>query len=316
MGTGTDENMNVTMENTTNDTQEAVQPLVVKNINKQYKGGIKANTDISLSIRPGEIMGILGPNGAGKTTLVRQITTELTPTTGSIRVFGIDVVAEPIRAKNVMGIVPQEAELYESLSVKQTLRIFGKLRGLNGKEANRRAEELISDLRLGEHRNVVGMKLSGGLKRRVMVGLAALGNPKLIVMDEPATGLDPQSRRDLWALLREYKERGATILLTTHYMEEAESLCDRVGIIQNGRLLALDTVPNLKAAHGYEFKITYSTNGDDNKTQTIYGKSDQELVEQVQAKGIRQFSVARTSLEDVYLALTDEEEPIGDSDQR
>jgi ABC-2 type transport system ATP-binding protein len=308
--------MNVTMENTTNDTQEAVQPLVVKNINKQYKGGIKANTDISLSIRPGEIMGILGPNGAGKTTLVRQITTELTPTTGSIRVFGIDVVAEPIRAKNVMGIVPQEAELYESLSVKQTLRIFGKLRGLNGKEANRRAEELISDLRLGEHRNVVGMKLSGGLKRRVMVGLAALGNPKLIVMDEPATGLDPQSRRDLWALLREYKERGATILLTTHYMEEAESLCDRVGIIQNGRLLALDTVPNLKAAHGYEFKITYSTNGDDNKTQTIYGKSDQELVEQVQAKGIRQFSVARTSLEDVYLALTDEEEPIGDSDQR
>ncbi|MDP6514293.1 MAG: ABC transporter ATP-binding protein [SAR202 cluster bacterium] len=316
MGTGTDENMNVTMENTTNDTQEAVQPLVVKNINKQYKGGIKANTDISLSIRPGEIMGILGPNGAGKTTLVRQITTELTPTTGSIRVFGIDVVAEPIRAENVMGIVPQEAELYESLSVKQTLRIFGKLRGLNGKEANRRAEELISDLRLGEHRNVVGMKLSGGLKRRVMVGLAALGNPKLIVMDEPATGLDPQSRRDLWALLREYKERGATILLTTHYMEEAESLCDRVGIIQNGRLLALDTVPNLKAAHGYEFKITYSTNGDDNKTQTIYGKSDQELVEQVQAKGIRQFSVARTSLEDVYLALTDEEEPIGDSDQR
>ena len=316
MGTGTDENMNVTMENTTNDTQEAVQPLVVKNINKQYKGGIKANTDISLSIRPGEIMGILGPNGAGKTTLVRQITTELTPTTGSIRVFGIDVVAEPIRAKNVMGIVPQEAELYESLSVKQTLRIFGKLRGLNGKEANRRAEELISDLRLGEHRNVVGMKLSGGLKRRVMVGLAALGNPKLIVMDEPTTGLDPQSRRDLWALLREYKERGATILLTTHYMEEAESLCDRVGIIQNGRLLALDTVPNLKAAHGYEFKITYSTNGDDNKTQTIYGKSDQELVEQVQAKGIRQFSVARTSLEDVYLALTDEEEPIGDSDQR
>jgi ABC-2 type transport system ATP-binding protein len=308
--------MNVTMENTTNDTQEAVQPLVVKNINKQYKGGIKANTDISLSIRPGEIMGILGPNGAGKTTLVRQITTELTPTTGSIRVFGIDVVAEPIRAENVMGIVPQEAELYESLSVKQTLRIFGKLRGLNGKEANRRAEELISDLRLGEHRNVVGMKLSGGLKRRVMVGLAALGNPKLIVMDEPATGLDPQSRRDLWALLREYKERGATILLTTHYMEEAESLCDRVGIIQNGRLLALDTVPNLKAAHGYEFKITYSTNGDDNKTQTIYGKSDQELVEQVQAKGIRQFSVARTSLEDVYLALTDEEEPIGDSDQR
>jgi len=231
-------------------------------------------------------------------------------------VFGIDVVAEPTRAKNVMGIVTQEAELYESLSVKQTLRIFGKLRGLNSKDANRRAEELISDLRLEEHRNVVGMKLSGGLKRRVMVGLAALGDPRLIVMDEPTTGLDPQSRRDLWTLLREYRERKSTILLTSHFMQEAESLCDRVGIIQNGRLLALDTVPNLKAAHSYEFKITYSTNGNENKTNTIYGKSDQELVEQVQAKGIRQFSVARTSLEDVYLALTNEEEPIGDADQR
>ena len=315
MGTGVAIDMNANMEKTTKDAPEAVQPLVVEKINKQYKGGVKANIDISLSINPGEILGILGPNGAGKTTLVRQITTELMPTSGSIRVFGIDVVAEPIRAKNVMGIVPQEAGLYESLSVKQTLRIFGKLRGLNNRDAKRRADELISDLRLEEHRNVTGMKLSGGLKRRVMVGLAALGNPQLIVMDEPTTGLDPQSRRDLWALLRDYRERGASILLTTHYMEEAESLCDRVGIIQSGRLLALDTVPNLKAAHGYEFKITYSTNGNENKTHTIYGKSDQELVEQVQSQGIRQFSVARTSLEDVYLALTDGEEPIGDADQ-
>jgi ABC-2 type transport system ATP-binding protein len=315
MGTGVAKIMNTTMENTTKDAPGAALPLVVEKINKQYKGGVKANTDISLSIMPGEIMGILGPNGAGKTTLIRQITTELLPTSGSIRVFGIDVVAEPTRAKNVMGIVPQEAELYETLSVKQTLRIFGKLRGLNNKDANRRADELISDLRLEEYRNVTGLKLSGGLKRRVMVGLAALAYPQLIVMDEPTTGLDPQSRRDLWALLREYRERGTTILLTTHYMEEAESLCDRVGVIQNGRMLALDTVSNLKASHGYEFKITYSTNGDENKTHTIYGKSDTELVEQVQAQGVRQFSVARTSLEDVYLALTDEEEPSGDTHQ-
>ena len=131
-----------------------------------------------------------------------------------------------------MGILPQEAELYESLSVKQTLRIFGKLRGLNSKDANRRAQELISDLRFEEHRNVVGMKLLGGLKRRVMVGLAALANPRLIIMDEPTTGLDPQSGRDLWTLLREYRERESTILLTIHYMEAAESLCDRVGIFR------------------------------------------------------------------------------------
>lgn len=133
-------------------------------------------------------------------------------------------------------------------------------------------------------------------------------------MDEPTTGLDPQARRDLWALLRDYQQRGSTILLSTHYMEEAETLCDRVGIIQRGRLLALDTVQNLRAAHGFEFKVTYTTDGDEGKTHTIYGKDDDELLERVRAQGIRQFSVARTSLEDVYLAFTDEEEADGDAD--
>ena len=229
----------------------AEKPLVVAGICKQYGGGLRANEDISFGIEPGEILGILGPNGAGKTTLVRQITTELMPTSGSIRVFGVDVVADPIKVKNMMGIVPQEGMLYPSLTVAQTFRIFGKLRGLNNRNARTRADELITDLRLEEHRIVICENLSGGLKRRVLVGIAALGNPGLIVMDEPTTGLDPQARRDLWALLREYRDRGSTILLTTHYMEEAETLCDRVGIIQRGRLLALDTVQNLRAAHGF-----------------------------------------------------------------
>ena len=124
MVTGDAMNPNTTIGITTKDTPEAVQTLVSENINKQYKDGIKANTDITLSVRPGEILGLLRPNSAGKSTLVRQVTIELIPTSGSIRVFGIDVVAEPTRAKNVKGIVPQEAELYASLSVKQTLRIF------------------------------------------------------------------------------------------------------------------------------------------------------------------------------------------------
>lgn len=288
-------------------------PLVVDSINKRYKGGVWANQNISLVAEQGEILGILGPNGAGKTTLVRQITTELFPTSGTIHVFGHDVVAEPNRVKSLMGIVPQEAKLYELLTVKQIFRIFGKLRGLSPRAASRRADELIADLRLEDHRDVMAMKLSGGLQRRVMVGIAALGRPSLIVMDEPTTGLDPQSRRDLWKLLRSYRERGATILLTTHYMEEAEALCDRVGIIHQGRLVALDTVPNLRAAHGYEFKVTFSTNstnGDDSETQTLYGKNDDELVERVRAMGIRQFSVSRTNLEDVYLALTDGKESL------
>ncbi len=282
-------------------------PLVVENISKRYGGGVHANRDISLAVQPGETLAILGPNGAGKTTLVRQITTELMPTSGSIRVFGVDVVANPIAAKNLMGIVPQEAQLFEMLTPYETLRIFGKLRGLPSTDAKRRANELISDLRLEEHRNAANLKLSGGLKRRVMIGIAAIANPGLIVLDEPTTGLDPQSRRDVWNLMLEYKSRGATIVLTTHYMEEAEALCDRVGIISRGRMLALDTVPNLKSAHGFGFKVTYSDDGANGPAKTIYGKDDGELVERVRSEGIRQFSVSRTSLEDVYLALTDEE---------
>lgn len=282
-------------------------PLAIERLNKRYGDDIHANRDISLTVEPGETLGILGPNGAGKTTLVRQITTELMPTSGSVRVFGVDVVADPIAAKNHMGIVPQEAQLFEMLTVRETLRAFGKLRGLSPRVAARRADELIHDLRLDAHRDVMNMKLSGGLKRRVMVGIAALADPGLIVLDEPTTGLDPQARHDLWGLLGDYKARGSTIVITTHYMEEAEALCDRVGIISAGSMLALDTVPNMRAAHGFDFKITFAPNGDAARAQTIYGSDDRVLVERVRSMGIRQFSVSRATLEDVYLAMTGED---------
>jgi ABC-2 type transport system ATP-binding protein len=291
--------------NTTNGNNALMEAV---GVSKQYKGGLWANRDISLAVQPGEIVGILGPNGAGKTTLVRQITTELLPTSGSIRVLGVDAVAHPQRAKSLMGIVPQEAKLYESLSVEQVFRVFGKLRGLSPKDARRRAEEMLHDLRLQEYRGRLTIQLSGGLQRRVMVGIAMLARPPLMVLDEPTTGLDPQSRRDLWALLRRQRDQGTAVLLTTHYMEEAEALCDRVGIIQRGRLLALDTVPRLRSELGFEFKITYAMNGEGSGMQTEYGTDDAELIERVREHGIHQFSVVRTTLEDVYLALTDGKE--------
>ena len=276
-------------------------PVEVKKLNKRYKNGVWANRDISLTVEPGELLGILGPNGAGKTTLVRQITTELLPTSGEVRVFGTDAVAHYNEAKGHMGVMPQEAQLFYGLSVRHHLRIFGNLRGLSARMASRRAEELIADLRLEEHRDKPTDVLSGGLKRRLLIGIAALVDPPLMVLDEPSAGLDPESRHDLWDLLRGYRRKGATVLLTTHNMEEAEVLCDRVGIIQDGRLLALDSVDNLKAGHGYEYKITFEV---DDRTETIYGSTDKELVAQVQAEGIRQYAVARTTLEDVYLGLT------------
>lgn len=291
----------------------ALSPLVVRVLNKRYKNGPWANRDINLTANPGEVLGILGPNGAGKTTLVRQITTELLPTSGEISVLGHDVVAQPSTVKRLLGIMPQEATLFDYLTVYQHLRIFAKLRGITGGKSSRRAEELMADLDLQEYRDTTVGKLSGGLKRRVLVGIAIAARPALLVLDEPTTGLDPQSRRSLWSVLRRYQEQGAFILLSTHHMEEAEALCDRVGIIQSGRLLALDTVANLRAEHGFEFKITYYPNGSSGEHQTIYGADDRELVSRMREKGVHNYSIAQTSLEDVYFALTGSMEASDDS---
>ena len=147
-------------------------------------------------------------------------------------------------------------------------------------------------------------ELSGGLRRRVLVGIAVLARPALLVLDEPTAGLDPQSRRDLWSLVTRYKAGGTAVLLTTHYMEEAEDLSDRVGIINDGRVLAMDSVDSLRRAHSLEFRATY--HGGEGEMQTIYGGTGHELSERIRREGVEEFSIARASLEDVYLALTGE----------
>lgn len=275
----------------------------ISNLSKRYSDGTLANRDISFTVEPGEFLGILGPNGAGKTTLVRQITTELIPTKGQVRVFGIDGLSRPNEVKHYMGIMPQEASLYFGLSIRHHLRIFGKLRGLPAKVASRRAEELIADLRLEEHRDKPADQLSGGLRRRLLLGIASVANPPLLILDEPSAALDPEARHYLWDFLHKTHRQGSTILLTTHNMLEAEELCDRVGIVQDGSWLAHDTVARLKAAHGYEYKITFNSK---EGVETVYGSDDRTLVQQVQARGIRQYTVSRTTLEDVYLSLTRE----------
>ena len=279
-------------------------PLVVHDLCKTYQGGVRANQDINFTGNPGEILGILGPNGAGKSTLVRQITTELLPTSGSISVFGHDVTLEPTQIKALLGVVPQEVAMFGYLTTYQHLRIFAKLRGLSPRSASHRAEQLIEQLDLVEHRDVTMDNLSGGLRRRVLVGIAAVAQAPVMVLDEPTTGLDPQSRRNLWSLLRKHRENGAFVLLTTHSMEEAEALCDRVGIIRGGRLLVMDTIESLCANHGFRFKITYRKDEISRDVTTLYGDDDQELVASIRALGIQQYSVGQTNLEDVYLAMT------------
>jgi ABC-2 type transport system ATP-binding protein len=276
--------------------------LEVTELSKRYKDGTWANRDISFAVEGGELLSILGPNGAGKTTLVRQITTELLPTSGDVRVAGHSAVSEPSRVKSRMGTIPQEAALYPRLSVWHHLRAFGRLHGLSRKESRDRADELVESLRLQDHRDKMPKDLSGGLRRRVLVGIAVLARPSLMVLDEPTSGLDPQSRRDLWAVITQYKAEGTAILLTTHYMEEAEELSDRVGVINEGRLLAIDSVDALRGTHNLEFKATFHTDG--GEAQTIYGSDSRELSGRIRDQGVQEFSISKANLEDVYLALT------------
>ena len=277
--------------------------IEVRKLNKRYSNGTWANRDIDLDVAAGEVLAVLGPNGAGKTTLVRQITTELLPTSGEIRVHGHDVKSESEAVKALMGVVPQEASLFWDLPVWHHLRLFGKLRGLSSRDARTRADEIVSELHLEEHKGKTTQELSGGLRRRVFVGIASLARPSILVLDEPTTGLDPQSRRDLWSTINRYRDMGTTVLLTTHYMEEAETLSDRVGILHEGRLVALDTVDNLLAGQGLAIKATFRESGASEPT-TIFGSEDRELVEKMRARGVQEFSISRANLEDVYLAVT------------
>ena len=290
---------------------ERPPPIEVQNLNKRYKDGPHANQDISLTLNWGEALGVLGPNGAGKTTLVRQITTELLPTSGEVRVLGIDAVANPDDAKARIGVVPQEARLFDGLSVYRHLRIFGVLRGLSRRDARERADELIDELDLTAHRDFTSERLSGGLRRRLLVGIAMMAQPDVLILDEPTVGLDVESRQRLWEVLQGYRQRDAAVLLTTHYMEEAETLCDRIGIIQDGRLISLDTIANLRSSIGHEYKLVYETS---EGRQTIFGDDHLDLAAQLRSHGIDEYAVMRTRLEDVYLALTQRARDESESD--
>jgi ABC-2 type transport system ATP-binding protein len=277
--------------------------IEVRDLSKRYRGGTLANDRISLYIAKGTVFGLLGPNGAGKTTLVRQITGELAPTSGEIRVHDTDVLRHPLAAKALMGVVPQEASPYLHLKPGEHLSLFGRLHGLDRAAAQRRAAELLAALGLSGHARVPASRLSGGLKRKLLVGNALMAEPPVLILDEPTTGLDPLSRREVWDLVRAARGRGATVLVTTHYMEEAEALCDRVAIIGDGRILAMGTVEELRGLCRNRYKATFGEeNG--NQRQALYGSTYEDLVRQLARRGIREYAIGKTTLEDVYLELT------------
>jgi ABC-2 type transport system ATP-binding protein len=225
-------------------------------------GQVRAVESLDLAVHRGEVFGLLGPNGAGKTTTVGMLTTRVIPTSGEAWVGGIDVVAHPAAAKKVIGVVPQTNTLDRSLDVSENLFFHGRYFGMSAKDANRRTGELLEQFRLADRAKAGADELSGGMAQRLMVARAIMHEPDVLFLDEPTSGLDPQSRLALWDVVNELHANGQTIVLTTHYMEEADTLCARVAIVDHGRLLALDTPSRLKATIGADTELRIQANGD------------------------------------------------------
>ncbi|MFQ5792235.1 MAG: ABC transporter ATP-binding protein, partial [Acidobacteriota bacterium] len=220
---------------------------------KTYDNGVEAVRGLNLEVREGECFGLLGPNGAGKTTTIEILEGLLAPSSGEVEVLGRRWSDGDEEIRQRLGISLQETRLSEKLSVEETLRLFGSFY-----RQRRAVAQVLAEVGLVEKRSTWVSKLSGGQKQRLAVACALVGDPELLFLDEPTTGLDPQSRRQLWDILRGFKSRGRTVLLTTHYMEEAERLCDRVAVVDHGRIIALGTPSELIARLGGDHVLEFS----------------------------------------------------------
>jgi ABC-2 type transport system ATP-binding protein len=244
-----------------------------EDLTKVYPGtDFTAVDKLNLDVQAGEIFGLLGPNGAGKTTTAGMLTTRVVPTGGKAYLAGVDVGAQPALAKQLSGIVSQQNTLDRQLTVWENLYFHGRLFGIGAKESRQTADDLLARFQLTKWAKASVYALSGGMAQRLMVARAIFHRPSVLFLDEPTAGLDPQSRLALWDLLHELHNDGQTILLTTHYMEEADQLCDRVAIMDHGRVLALDTPANLKRSIGADTIVSVRTTGDLDKLGELLAK--------------------------------------------
>ncbi len=214
-----------------------MQALNIKNLTKVYPNGVKALQGIDLTVEQGDFYALLGPNGAGKTTTIGIISSLITKTSGEVSIFGHDLVRDRENAKAQLGLVPQEINLNFFDRIDNIVINQAGFYGIERREATRRCEKYLKELKLWDRRKDIARNLSGGMKRRLMIARALVHEPRLLILDEPTAGVDIEIRRTMWEFLREINERGTTIILTTHYLEEAESLCRNVGIIDSGKII-------------------------------------------------------------------------------
>jgi len=302
-------------------------PIECTNLRKTYDGRVEAVRGISLRIEAGQCFGLLGPNGAGKTTTIEILEGLLTPSSGEVRIFGHTWNDNPRQLREWIGISLQETRLSEKLSVRETIELFASFY-----TEPRPADEVLEELELTEKADSWVGKLSGGQKQRLAVATALVGNPRILFLDEPTTGLDPQSRRQLWDVVRVFQKKGGTVLLTTHYMDEAERLCDRLAIVDHGQIIAegtpSDLIDRLGGHHVVEFQVSNNGNSDNDNLDRWQSLPSVEsvrredstvclsvrephltipaLLDAVTSNGhqLEHLSTRQASLEDVFVRLT------------
>jgi ABC-2 type transport system ATP-binding protein len=239
--------------------EEMMNAIEINNLHKSF-GDLKAVDGVSFTVQQGEIFSLLGPNGAGKTTTISMLSTLLRPDDGDALVQGHSIRRDPTKVKEALGVVPQDIALYDDLSARENLFFWGKMYGLSGSQLKQRVDEILDIIGLTDRQNGRVGKFSGGMKRRVNIGVALLHKPKIIYMDEPTVGIDPQSRRSILDSVVSLKDQGMTVLYTTHYMEEAQELSDHIAIMDNGKLIAAGTNEELVKLVGQSDRITLTIN--------------------------------------------------------
>ncbi|MGI2907324.1 ABC transporter ATP-binding protein [Tolypothrix sp. VBCCA 56010] len=282
--------------------------VYLENVYKLYNN-VPVVNDLSFTIEAGEIFGLLGPNGAGKSTTIRMLTTLTKPSQGRIEVSGYDVVKQPILAKQSIGVVLQQVSVDADLTVWENMELHGRLHHIANPQRQRLINQWLDYVELADRRNGLVKTLSGGMKRRLQIARALLHQPQILFLDEPTVGLDPQTRRRLWEIIRDLNKQGMTMLLTTHYMDEVEYLCDafggdkpgRIGIMDGGKLISLGTLQQLRSLHGQG--LVMKQVGD--RTQYLFFPTLSEAnVYLDQQKDKTGMMVRASNLEDIFVDLT------------